>query len=71
MLEIINNTSSRVVLQCTRAYTTENSKYPPITYKVGDLKPRNEIFLRPGHWKVCCKTKAEKYWKSKNTTFVN
>lgn len=63
---VINNTASRTILECTRSYTTENSKYPPVTYIKGQLYPRNLIFLNPANWRIACKTKADKYWKEKD-----
>ena len=70
ILDIINNPFSREVLRCTRAYTTDNSKHEPISYKLGQIAARNEIFLRPGHWTIASKRDAEKFWKSRKTIFV-
>lgn len=64
--DIVNNPSSRIVLECTRSYTTANSKYPPVNYSRGDLLPRNLIFVNPAYWKIACKTKSRNYWKGKD-----
>jgi hypothetical protein len=65
-LDIVNNSSSRVVLECTRSYTTQNSTYPSVTYLKGELLPRNLIFVNPAYWRIASRTKSEKYWKGKD-----
>lgn len=62
LLEVINDTSSTVVLKCKRAYVITNGiGFILQSYKKGEMHPRNCISLRDGHWKIAPK----KYQNSK------
>lgn len=70
LLDVINNTASRVVLECTRPYSGEyfserlGAMYG---YKRGERHPRNTIILIVGHWKIA----AAKYQPGyKRPTYV-
>jgi len=65
LLEITNDTSSRVKLKCRRSYTITNSMgFILKSYKKGEIHPRNEIFLRPGHWKIVSQKEQNKKSKT-------
>lgn len=53
---IIDNPLSTVKLRCTVEYTVKapnaEGKMEPITYKVGDVLERKDIFLNPKKWEV-------------------
>ena len=54
--ETVKDPSSKRRLVCIKAYKGEYQVGPGqiahYSYKKGDVRPRNEIFLKPTHWKL-------------------
>lgn len=68
LLSVINNSSSIVVLECTRSHfavTTYMNLFSlvEIRYKKGERLPRYMIYLKPGHWKIAAKKYQPDYKK--------
>lgn len=68
LLDIINNISSSVILECTRTHLIRLRKGFILNaddikvYRKSTRLPRNCIMLDPAHWKIA----AQKYQKNQN-----
>lgn len=72
MLDVINDPESKVVLRCTKPYTTENKHInPAVSYALGKILPRKEIYLKPGHWTFASKRATKKLWDERKSLFLN
>lgn len=71
-IDVVNNPSSRVVLICIRSYTTENPKIiPSVSYRAGQLLPRNEVYLNPANWRIASNRDSRKFMNGRKEKFLS